>query len=219
MTLDALNQRLRKINRPEVAATHSGRRNTWADKQFSQVVEIFAGVLQPRYTIHKTGLCCADISWDYREQIILSRLRYEMKNMLLSRSYDLVLESNLPVQWAEHSSGIKESWRITLKYGGIMRIKTCEFAVQRGGDWASRLTKALQIPLVWERLLRLELSAMELEHIAGDSTIHIRMSALRGSATWCLIPPVFQLIPMKEQDCMDLIELLQLIAHAADGIG
>lgn len=218
MTLDALNQRLRKINRPDTAATREGKMNTRADKRFAQVVDIFADVLEPQCSVEKIGLCRANIEWSYQQETVSSQLAYEMKNLLLSRNYDLILESDLPVQWKDHSAETKENLRVTLEYGGKISVKSCAFAVQRGAEQANQLIKALNIPLIQERLMRLQLSMVELERNADEDSIHVRMHTLRGSATWCLLPPVFQLIPMKKQDCIDLIELLQLIYHAVQSM-
>jgi hypothetical protein len=72
----------------------------------------------------------------------------------------------------------------------------------------------LNHPLILERLRTLDILEMEIWHRDESDFWQISCESLIGSATWMLVPPVFSMITPKREECVQFLELFELLADA-----
>ena len=65
-----------------------------------------------------------------------------------------------------------------------------------------------------QRLDALDIMELELRHAEGQDSWTISCESLIGSATWVLLPPVFSMITPKKSECIQFVELFELLADA-----
>lgn len=191
----------------------SGRLNMQAARKFSSILVQLASVLEKQtqpylpFEIERIHSCSAWLRLQHHQAMDLM-FYYEMKNMLLGRCYDFCMEFCCAAPLLSNNDFV-----LDLKFDGIIKAKSVHFEVSHGTAPKQEILRAFHHPLILARVQRLDLLGLKITWQAHTGQLHIFITTLRGSCTWCCIPPVFQLIPLKDQDCIDLIELVQLIIH------
>lgn len=207
--LEFWNHRLvRRINRMEEQVLIPGRQNDKAARAFRSVMDVFKGVLpQNDNSKNEVGYCRGLVAVERHGQELELELKYEMKNMLMGRSYDLVVCSYMDAPCSPESFVIKASFE---KRNGSQRAR---FVADGGGKEAVEVIRILDIPLIRERLEQLSLMDFRIIYEKEAGRFRISAGNMNGSSTWCLIPPVFQWIPLSAADAVRLIELYELVVY------
>ncbi len=190
-------------------ALADGRINRRAAAQFTQVLDQFSSVLtgQADFALERTHPCSARLRFSHVQSHELL-LYYELKNMLFGRCYDLFAELHQPAQ-------DPADYTVCLQFSGGLRQRQASFALESGTLPDPGLLDRLNHPLILARVHRLDLVELKLTYSAHTGQRLFSAALLRGSCTWCLMPPLFQRIPLHKQDCIDLLELMLLLAGAS----
>ena len=108
-------------------------------------------------------------------------------------------------------------YAFALEAKGGLRVKGLEWACKRGDLSAEERQACLDRlgnPLILDRVRALDLHSLAASHQDGSGTWQIRFGTMIGSATWLLIPPVMQVIRIRDEEYLRLAELVDLIADA-----
>lgn len=211
--LDYLNSKVQQLNQSGKNDLENGRLNDIADMKFGQMISTMQSWIPSSCSLEKSGLCKAVLAYQSDIGDVYFRLQYEMKNMLLSRNYDLVISSSFRSHL--HSSQMRqtEDFKVALTYEGTLQINRVMFTANRDHEIALRLQNALNSPLLTKRLEHLKLSLLVIESDCRQGIVRIRMESLQGSATWSIFPPAFQLIMPKRQYCWKLLEVMRILSQ------
>lgn len=194
-----------KIPSSSPATISPDRLSNRANRSFQETTSLFLQCMEDRCESIRSGYCFQELRIYHPHQPVHLKLSYHMKNMLLSRGYDLIIESSIPLSEAD------PDMELELSYRGIFKIKSAGFRALRGGPSASALVEKLNLELIKSRLLSQQPSQLTLHYEQETGRLKLSMHLLKGSVSWCLIPPIYQHIPLKQKDCVEIVEIFQLI--------
>ncbi len=206
-----LNQRIRRINNMDNQLILKGKLNNRAACRFDTLVDLIRSMLGPYVEFVSGGFCKCTLRIVGKRYNTQMNLKYELKDMLLGRNYDLVIT----VPFETDELGPVKDYKIVARHNGGFKRDNISLATEYGNSYAKRFANVLDNKLVKERISRLQLIDLVVEHSNETGVSQIVIKSIKGSCTWTLIPPVFQLIKPKKQDCIDLIELVELIIHGS----
>ena len=148
-----------------------------------------------------------DLTLTTRPALKNMALWYTRENRFMAVNYNLCITSRgkLPHTNAHGSEA-------RLHYDGALSA-THPYLAFTCSNKPKALGEIFQHPLVLERLAILKLTDMRVS-VDQRGSWEITALSLVGSATWNLIPPIFQLIRFKEHEIRSLIELYDLIIDA-----
>jgi len=205
---------IRKINKMDEQVLTPGILNNRAEHRFTEVINSFKRTFKDKYIMLCKEFCSCKFKVSGLKYDLPIKCSYELKNMLLGRNYDLRIEIDVPLDMITGIVPEIDAFDIDVKYKGVLKPNGAKFNVNKGGIFAKKLSDNLNIQFILDRIFRLNALALFVRYNSGEKKISILIESLKGSSTWCLIPPIFQLIPLKEQDCIDIVEISQLMAHA-----
>ena len=141
---------------------------------------------------------------------------YRAEVLRLRAEYAGRMEVLLGVEWDSRSDGERAGFDYWI--GSVHELYAPETGRYYCVDWEPESLAAcrqrLALPLITERLDALDIMELELRHAEGQDSWTISCESLIGSATWVLLPPVFSMITPKKSECIQFVELFELLADA-----
>ncbi|GEM_PF-6582762 len=206
---------IKKINREEEIAP--GRLNNKAKIKLNEVVDGFEKIYGDNFNLISSGVCTSEFEISGKQYDVPVKCYYDMKNMILGRNYDLMLSCTVDIDDLVDQMDIDapemDSFVVNSKFSGKLRAMDVKFGRNKGDDFALEFAEAISIPLITRTIKRLGLINVRVEYNQYSRQLTMTLHSMRGSSTWCLIPPIFQLIQLKEEDCIDIINLFQMLMH------
>lgn len=181
--------------------------NKKANAKLDLVLHVFEQALDTRWhteyntLLHKKATL---FGFRYLKEI---ELRYTLQNRLFATIYNFIISYKVP-------SSYNEYMKFELRYSGKSKISAANFLVLQGEEEADPIQERLSNPLITDRLRKLDFLDLIIEYLPNEQNWRIKVDSLIGSSTWNFIPPVFQVIKPNIQECILMIELFELIAHA-----
>lgn len=206
---------IKKINKEEDIAP--GRINNRAKAKLDEVVAVFSKIYGEDFKLINSGVCTSEFEISGKQYDVPVKCYYDMKNMLLGRNYDLMLSCTVDIDHIVQSDIYEaevDSFIVNSKFSGKLRATDVKFGKNKGDDFASLLAENISVPLITKTVKRLGLINVRIEYNKYTRLLTISLHSMRGSATWCLIPPIFQLIQLKKEDCTDIVNLFQMLMHS-----
>lgn len=211
--LDYLNRKVQQLNGSHKNGLEAGRLNDIADRKFGQMISAIQSWIPSDCSLEKLGLCKAVLAYQSDIGNASFQLEYQMKNMLLSRNYDLVIGSSFRPRLKSDEICKTEDFKVALTYEGTLRINRVMFLTNDDHEVAVRLQNVLNNALLTKRLAHLKPTLLVIESDCRQGIVRIRMESLQGSATWSVFPPAFQLIMPKRQYCLELLEVMMILSQ------
>ncbi|MDR2295445.1 MAG: hypothetical protein LBD95_01485 [Clostridiales Family XIII bacterium] len=143
------------------------------------------------------------------------RLRYKIENRFFAISYDLMYEARVCA--ADPLRRPRSACRLIAKLKGGAGITGAEFILRDQGAADAFTAKALSRlnnPLIVDRVASMDLTDVSAAYDSESAVWVFRCRSIIGSTTWNLIPPITQLIKLREAECVRMIELFELAFDA-----
>lgn len=211
-SIQNFNAKIRSFNRMDNQIISQGLLNNRVANKFNVLMRIFEDSLGASIEFISKGFCRGRFRTTDRNYDVEVVMKYELKNMLLGRNYDLTLKSDFNLQEANESI---DDFSVVTSYSGKLKYNDVKFIVEYGDSSATDFVNIINNTLVKERIIRLQIINLRIGFSRETGNIEIVIESIKGSCTWSLIPPVLQLIKPKQRDCIDMVELIQLIIHGA----
>ncbi len=181
--------------------------NRRANEKLNYVISTYAGALRGYWRTEDNGFLYKRISFNDLYHLKELKMSYILKDRLFARSYDLVIEYEVPAIF-------NEQLKFGLRYLGRNKINGAKFVVLLGNQDVGPILEKLNNPLIHDRLVKLDLIDLNVEYSPQEKKWYVLTDSLIGSSTWNLIPPALQVIKPTEKECVMMIELFELIADA-----
>lgn len=171
------------------------------------VVQRFQEALLTHFEVDDNGFLRKEVVLHGLKGMNRMVMQYELQDRLFARNYDLIFSfaAPCPVQFQN------EAMELRLHYEGRISVQGARFVCKKGNSEA--FLKKLNHKLLAERLAMLDFLDCMLVHREGAAEWEITVRSLIGSAVWNLIPPVFQVIEPKKNECIRMMESFELIVH------
>ena len=188
--------------------------NRKADKKLDYVMDLYCHILNEKLTARKSELLKKRLSVEGFRYIHHLNLNYFYENRLWAFSYNLNYKTTF--DRSERRDGLQYC-SFKVKTTGRMGIdNACWYD---NGSKCSReeldyFLITLNNRLIIDRIVRLDMTNIQLDYNPGTCEWTIRCRTLIGSTTWILIPPVMSLIKPKPEECARMLEFLELVADA-----
>lgn len=185
-----------------------------ADKKLEYVTDLFSMAMDNRLVERKSRLLSKTLFCKGFHYITHLNLAYTNENRFWAISYNLNYRTSIDV-----SEENKET-------------VPCRFVVKNKGKWGitdatwldggsqcdpsekERYLKGLNNKLMIDRIVSLDMTNVEVSFHPNTEQWTIQCTTLIGSTTWVLIPPLMQLIKPKPQECVKILEFMELVADA-----
>ena len=200
--------------RADKKAISQGNLNKRADKKLDIVVQHYQRAI---------GKCIDDISSIFfKKTIYLKDLRYldemelsyRIEDRFFARSYNLYYRTTVE-DLSKDAPEADCSFGVKLKGG--MRIQDaqiiCKEGIYESDEMQGYLTR-LNIPLIIDRIVVLDITEFEINYKVSSGEWDIKFGGLIGSTTWNFIPPMMQLIKPRDDECVKVIEIFELVIDA-----
>lgn len=145
------------------------------------------------------------------------KLIYNWENRFLSVNYNLQMVGIVPINQVRFEETGDCHFTLRCTQRGLKGKRAYSWNC---GHWESdretldAYQERLNHPLIIERLRALDILEMEIWHRDESGFWQISCESLIGSATWMLVPPVFSMITPKREECLQFLELFELLADA-----
>jgi hypothetical protein len=181
--------------------------NRKANAKLNYISGVFEEALKGHWEVIEDGFLFKKIGLRDLRYINELKIRYFLQNRFFARTYDLRFEFEIP-------SKREEEAKFELAYSGKMKISGAKFNLSSGGAEDLELLKRLNNNLINDRLLKLDFLDFKIVYSSSKQKWFISADSIIGSATWNLLPPMFQVIKPTFKECIMMIELFQLITDA-----
>lgn len=184
--------------------------NRKANAKLDYVVQMFDRALSGKFLKVKNEFLDKIILFQGLRYLDKLRLRYHVENRLFAMSYDLVYEASIGAEE-------EEGFVFAAELKGIASIAGAEFkdkGKMQDNPEAEAFLRRLNNKLIVDRIKDLHLTDIKVTYTVSSATWKIVCRCLIGSSTWNFIPPVFQLITPKKEECIKTIEFFELVMDA-----
>jgi hypothetical protein len=181
--------------------------NRKANAKLNYISGVFDEALKGHWEVIEDGFLFKKIGLKDIKYINDLKISYFLQNRFFARTYDLRFELEIP-------SNREEEAKFELAYSGKMKISGAKFNLSSGGPEDLKLLQRLNSDFVKDRLLKLDFLDFKISYSARKQKWYITADSIIGSATWNLLPPMFQVIKPTFKECIMMIELFQLISEA-----
>jgi len=181
--------------------------NRKANAKLNYVSGVFEEALKGHWEVIEDGFLYKKIELKDLRYIKELKISYFLQNRFFARTYDLRFSIEIP-------SIRHEEAKFELAYAGAMKISGARFNLSSGGTEDLELLKRLNNNFITDRLLKLDFLDFKITYSIKDQKWFMSADSIIGSATWNLLPPMFQVIKPTFKECIMMIELFQLITDA-----
>lgn len=176
-----------------------------AEGKLDYLADLWARYLGPGCEVENDGPLKRALVLPERLGIERLGLAYLERNKLFAVLYDLRYEYVVPCGPAF------EGERFDADGGRLLWMDTAKRAF-RAAPAFEDAARDLSCELAFDRVERLGLSELSVSAGELSGTCRIEAQGIVGSATWNLVPPVFDMIVPHPEDCARGIELFRMIA-------
>lgn len=138
-------------------------------------------------------------------------LKYKVEHRLWAISYDLIYSTAFEDKLG---AGPNVNCTFDVELKGKIRIKDAKFKTESTDERVLDILKHLNKPLIIERISSMDLTNFKISYRFDTRLWQVSFRSLIGSTTWTLIPPMTYLVKPKEEECIKIIELFELIGDA-----
>jgi hypothetical protein len=181
--------------------------NRKANAKLNYVASIFSDALNKHWEVIEDGFLYKRIALRELPYIDELKMSYYLQNRFFARTYDLRFEFRIPFLREEDA-------KFELSYTGITQISGAKFNLSVGGKDDLDLLIRLNSEMITDRLVKLDFLDFKIAFSVKDKGWVVSADSIIGSATWNLLPPMFQVIKPTFKECIQMIELFQLIMEA-----
>ena len=208
-----MNRRERVRNAAKARRSFVTRR---AELKLSALTNCFRDALEDRWQSTETGTLRRKLNLSGFHYLKYFQLIYNWENRFMAVNYNLQFLCEVPVTERFQETGESRlSLKCRQKGPKGQREYTWDALAWEGGDESlAACRQRLALPLITQRLDALDIMELELRHAEGQDSWTISCESLIGSATWVLLPPVFSMITPKKAECIQFVELFELLADA-----
>lgn len=205
---------LPKINSyPKAKIISQGRINRKANRKLDYVVEKYKDALGAYVESTTNDFMFKQFYFRDLHHLNQMSLTYKIENRLFAISYDPIYQITI---FESGAAQLDADCTVHAKLSGKLHIKDAYFAAKDknlDNEKVNSLIERLNNPLIIERIVSLNLMSLELTYSLKSKSWKITCKSIIGSTTWNLIPPVTYLVTPKEEECVQMIELFELIAN------
>lgn len=145
------------------------------------------------------------------------KLLYNWENRFMSVNYNLEMVNVIPANTNEFNETQNCVFLLNCKQRGFSGARQYSWKYQHQNCDTTVLSSCLERlnnPLIIKRLETLDIMEMELRYNTEENTWRISCESMLGSSTWILIPPVLSMITPKREECVQFLELFELVGDA-----
>ncbi len=207
-----------------------------ADLKLDHVVDIYKFALGGYVSSTESSFLRKKIKFDGLRFVNYLGLKYRVENRLWAKSYDLIYstvfdnaDERIQKFFKEDNTTLNsmpddaemgyaaDGRAFTAKLDGRIKISDVKFVKEAdrecvlNDDRTNSMLPKLNDPLITYRIAALDLTDFRIAYKKASCQWIVSCKSLIGSTTWSLIPPVTYLVKPKEKECVNMIELFELI--------
>ena len=152
-----------------------------------------------------------EVTFCYLRFLTKLNLKYKVENRLWAISYDLLYNTVIEDRFL---AGPESDCLFDVRLKGKLKIKDAEFVSDSNDKRVLEILEKLNNPLITERISSMDLTNFKISYRKDTRLWKVNFRSLIGSTTWNFIPPVTYLIKPKEEECVKIVELFELIGDA-----
>ncbi len=183
--------------------------NKKANAKLNFIASVFERALSGHWSTLEDGFLYKKIALKNLRHLDELTISYYLQNRFFARIYDLKFDIDIPLQTQR-----EEETRFELAYSGVTQITGAEFKLAVGSKEDLVVLNRLNSELITKRLVKLDFLDFKIVCLPNEKSWHISADSIIGSATWNLLPPMFQVVKPTDGECVLMIELFQLVTDA-----
>jgi len=181
--------------------------NKKANAKLTYVAGVFGSALKGYWEVVEDGFLYKRIALANLGNLKELKLSYYLQNRFFARIYDLKFDFEIP-------DFREEEVKFQLAYTGVTQVTGAKFNLLSGGDQDLEILKRLNTALITDRLVKLDFLDFSIGYNLKEQKWQVSADSIIGSATWNMLPPMFQVIKPTDKECILMMELFQLIIDA-----
>lgn len=197
-------------------------RNSFVTRRAEIKLNALAGAFKlaagERWEETRSGTLRRELFFSGFQHLESLRLIYNWENRFMAVNYNLQMESFIPTKRPQFEEVHDCAFSLKCTQRGMKGERQYTWNCSRWSADDGMLAayqERLTNPLITQRLDALDIFEMEIRHKDGSDVWQISCESLIGSATWILIPPILSVIMPKQEECIKIMELFELLGDAA----
>lgn len=188
-----------------------------AEIKLSTLADIFKLAAGERWQETRKGTLQRTLRLSGFRYLDALQLVYNWENRFMAVNYNLQMASLIHTEGTPFEEVGDCAFSLRCTQRGLKGERTYTWNC---GQWSAEdetlaaYQERLSNPLITKRLDALDIFEMEIRHQKGSDQWSVSCESLIGSATWILIPPLLTMIVPKKEECIQFMELFELVADA-----
>lgn len=188
-----------------------------AEKKLTALADLFRLAIGERWVRTESGVLQRILWFAGFHYLDSLKLVYNWENRFLSVNYNLQMIGIYSTEGKRFEDTGDCTFSLICTQAGWKAKRNYAWECNQWIENEAKLCaykERLSNPLILDRLDALDIMEMEIQH--KDTWDYWRLSceSIIGSATWILIPPVHSMITPKPEECLQFLELFDLIGDA-----